>query len=446
MRIYRRYPDQEGFTDIRPLDDESLIEQRPPSIDLSKPTLFYFPGFQTVDNGTIYNSNAQESLNLKSSVIESHVAKAAEKYKSGQFNFVTLTYSPERLLSERMRKKMGLPDATSRSGRLFDAATFMWRPKKYYRQDAQDFTDRMIMPAILNEDGSLKSKKEISRVFNNLTFVGDSYGSTFAHQVGNYLKYRLSRHKDNPGRLSKDDADDVIKDIVFIGASNIVMTNKNNRFRGVYFEGNNDKFIEMARKLRNIKELVIDNWRRGRSMPEMIEGPDNDDYQQIRHIQDNGAYITRNAEGFDINSIHKDYTPTPEKSDVRLERVDKGIVVRFNVPEKYLVLLKDKNHGHILRYYENPERHQSYSYFYPVSAQRDHADLFGRILRNAVSFDPRNKHRGINFLLKPELPLIGVATFDGGEVTKTTQMNRHLNAIIANSLPEYGIEASRGFN
>lgn len=438
MQIYRRYPDQDGSTDIRKLSDERLVGQNPPTLDLTKPTLFYFPGFQTVDNGTIYNSNAEQSLNLKSSVIESHIRNVSDKYKDGSFNFVTLTYSPERLLTPRMREKLNLPEPTSRSGRLFDAATFMWRPKKYYRQDAQDFTDQMIMPAITKEDKSLKSKGEIADAFRNLTFFGDSYGSTFAHQVGNYLKYRLS-NKQFPDHLSKTDADELIKNIVFIGASNIVKTDKDNRFSGIYFEGNNDKFIEMARKMRNIKELVLDNWRKGRELPEVIEGVENKVYQKIRTISDNGAFEMRGEFDHIIDAAPKDYRSTPKQSKVKLERVDKGFVVHFNVPEKYVVMLRQGTRT-IARYYENPERHQSYSYFYVVPECRDHADLLGRVLRNAVSVGKMGA-RTADTLLNPELPNANMANV---ERENYRVMNRHLNGIIASSLPEYKAFLTQG--
>lgn len=440
MQIYRRYPDQHGSTDIRKLSDESLTGQHPPAVDLSKPTLFYFPGFQTVDNGTLYNSNAEQSLNLKSSVIESHVDRAADKYRDGSFNFVTLTYSPERLLSPRMRQKLNLPEPTSRSGRLFDAATFMWRPKKYYRQDAQDFADQMIMPAITNDDKSLKPKEEIAKVFRNITFFGDSYGSTFAHQIGNYVKYRLS-NKQFPDHLSKEDADELIKGIVFIGASNIVMTNKSNRFSGIYFEGNNDKFIEMARKMRNIKELVLDNWRKGRELPEVIEGVENKVYQKIRTISDNGAFEMRGEFHHIVNAAPKDYRSTPKQSKVKLERVDKGFVVHFNVPEKYVVMLRQGTRT-IARYYENPERHQSYSYFYIVPECRDHADLLGRVLRNAVSVE-KNGRRTADTLLNPELPEPNMTNV---EREYYRVMNSHLNSIIASSLPEYKAFLTHGIS
>ncbi len=464
MQIYRRYPDEKGNTDISELvDPKSLRKESPQAMDLSRPTLFFFPGFQTMDDSIplhpvtkkpLNNQDSYTSLNLKSSVVESHLGNAADLYRQGKVNFYTLTYSPTRIIPKRIKNLLVdaynvlAPDVikirrtTPRSGKLFDAASFMFFPEVYYREDAEHFVDQMILPAIMRANGSFLPKDEIMEKFRNVTFAADSYGSTFAHQIGNYLKFCLTKNKKHPKGFPAEEVKEMLQQFVFIGGSNIVINDKpgqKNPFTGIYFEGRGDQFIAMARRLENMRSLILPHLLSGKRFPETINHEE--EYNGMSKLSDSGYYEMANEQIHVIEAAERHYKPTPDKDNTTFRPVDKGMVVEFDVPTRFHVLLKD--HGKPLaRFYPNvPELHQSYSYYYPIPEHRDHADLYGRALRNAVTRSPKEEVTAQDLLTRDVLPHKPKNGNDESRTDFTSGINQarmkaHLDEVVAKQLAE----------
>lgn len=117
------------------------------------------------------------------------------------------------------------------------------------------------------------------------------------------------------------------------------------------------------------------------------------------------------------------------------------MVVNFDVPTQFAVLLKNGEET-LARFYPNvPELHQSYSYYYPIPEHRDHADLYGRVLRNAVCRSNTEEIRSEALLQKDIVPHVRKAngTYTNGFYVfglNHDRMKTHLDGIVEKQLTE----------
>lgn len=392
MEFHQRVALHSGNTALAPRSAEELQEALASAVGRHEPILFFLPGVQTCDanpddptpqRGAFKHQSSIESLSLKSQVIERHLGDARLYRGPKKLNFFGLTYSREARWWDFTAKKW-ISDA---AGRANDATRFLAKPNDYMSEDAKRFVETQLMPLLKDAEGALLPLQKMQAVLRLITFYGDSYGSIFSEQISNALHRELTKS----GMPEKNVAE-ALKMIVSVCGANIPERNGHgkhsaaNRFTGLYFEGRGDSFIAATRsrtaRVRQAATLLRSSLT-----------PDGEDPSlQTKKLKDNFTYRPLRPEELEetIEQEAAPYrAPSFEQSAIGFSSVKNGALVEFTVPRDYRVLLK---HGEEMqaRRYKNDERHQSYSYTYPLPHHRDHADFLGRALQNAVM---RHAHR-----------------------------------------------------
>ncbi len=396
MEAYQRiaHPYATGCTEMQPREWSTVSHEVQDAIREGKPVAFFFPGIQTIDGAdTFPDQTARDSLDFKSSVLEKHLGDS-KLYHQG-LRFFTLTYSRD-VFYYNFELRRRLQNASGRAG---DAQQFLREPDYHYSQDAKDFARHTLVPLLKTEDSTLEEPtflppQVMKQRLKLITFFADSYGSIFAEQVGHFLQREM--RKDYQRRHATKDSlpdeeariRDVLSSLVVVAASNIPERHERkvkgqaevvkNCFTGVYFEGRGDKMIDLAQgySAKKLLERAPTVWRTARSLFHKATA---------QQWQDSFHFSRLSPEQFAKRAAEEAAPYQPDTRDRRItwHPVDKGAVVHFDVPTQYDVVLRTGT-GARGRHYANEDLHQTYSYTYPFPGFRDHADLLGRVARNAV--------------------------------------------------------------
>jgi hypothetical protein len=472
MRIYQRAANKDGHSYVKYLGKPAELEQREtPLLDLSRPAVLFFPGIQTIDDGFAQSQHAKTSLALKSGVMEKLLGDPSMYGDKLGIQFVTMTYSPWRLFRENTdtspqddEKKQnrwgGLRHGTERflalvaeqtrklenySGKYHNVLRYFAEPDSFFSSNkdmgidgAKEFTDAVIIPALKDSDHWPDAQKLSGRL-KHLTLTADSYGSIFAHEVGNYLGKVFTE-----AGFSKEETKKLLEDIVFIGASSLVESDKKvNPFTGIYLEADGDVMRKTASKLRGYVSMalhggpdVLPVLMRSKTREFMLDNNGEPDLSSSRKFSPLEQQDIQEA----LQALKQEYSPPPEghadASEVWLDKVDKGAVIHFRPKQNYSIVMNyyDENgtkHTEA-RHYNNNEKHQSYCYTYPFPGHRDHADLLARALRNAVSRVNDPVMRPFELLTRPTTPLS--QGFAPRFAPEAKAVNKHLNELLERKL------------
>lgn len=460
MEFFRRLKGESGYSDLYAFDPEKDRE----ALDLSKPTLFFFPGILSIDNAKFVHHSyspsgqktnvqtSEDSVAYKTEVIERIIGRP-EMYDADATRFFAMTYTPPRsFMDSTVDRLMSIGRTVmgqTFTGKFFDLWNHSAR-SHFISRDAEKFTNDIIWPALLDESGQLLPLDILQTKFRNLTLFGDSFGSSFAHQVANSLAARLE------AKIGAENTRKLLEEIVFIGASNIVRTeNVANPFTAVCFEGNGDKLIHAARgltqryrsglapsQLQALFSLaastesewlneISENGQEG-SEKSKTEFKMDDLPEAIKSISSSFSFTEINGNGSDDLNPLLHYKPDEDSTITGFQATNPSYIkININPPQNYAVCLH-RGGNRTYRSYSNTERHQSYCYTYPFTGKRDHSDLLARSLRNALLRSEKDKK------ISPT-ELLGDATFAraGGDSERQAQdaINVHLDSLVTPELP-----------
>ncbi|MBY0355769.1 MAG: hypothetical protein K2Q12_08590 [Rickettsiales bacterium] len=357
----------DGSSRLQPRDSASAAQSLHENLRLQRPAVCFFPGVQTIEGAVHHQQPAHESLDYKSHVIERHLGDVGV-YDQG-LRFFGVTYSRD---AKFWRNNQWMTDHT---GRTIDVMRYMRKPNDYFSRDAKDFADAMLLP-VFKEGDEWLPLPDIATRLRCLTFFGDSYGSIFAEQIANYLKFKL---KDD---FTPPQINSLLSTIVLIAASNIPKRTADARkaqvgnYTGIYFEGKGDHFIQTVRNFGRIDHVPSILKSMGGKESSPVAAP-----EVATDVSDSLPFETVPPPA----SPHKkfDEFSYPEATSLSMDSVAKsearGMLVRFDVPQNYTYPVTiDGEVG--WRHYANAQKHQSLSY----SALGDQQYVLRRALRNAV--------------------------------------------------------------
>lgn len=337
-----------------------------PKLDLSRPVIVHFSGYQTVDGVD------PENLDINTRIIETHLGGAGIYDAPNAPQFFTLTYSrtnPETLTKAQkdnvnirlLRLKDKNQIANSRAVQVNEYR----KDAKNVSADAQAFVQDVLMPA-LHSESTLDDLSTIQRKLGNLTICSNSYGSIFSHEVGTALKAELlAKHAG-----TEEAIDTALQSVVNIAAPNVSRRDVPQAFTNIFMEGRGDpyrRFVQTPETLKAIGE-------KSTSLKEIafIKAP-------LDQRSRNSQTFKSEEEQFLIKSMGKDalvlFTPVKRMNP---REDDFGFVHQVG-DERSFVHDAD---GH------DPRLHMS-----PTSNERDViGDMYGRILRNAVMRQTHTQH------------------------------------------------------
>ena len=404
MKFFERVA-HPNYSDLSPREDFAQLasEFRQSLVD-GKPVVFFFPGVQTMDGAKINGTPVLKSLNYKSHVIEQHLG-GKDIYATG-LKMYGITYS------EKARHWYSQTWIDHRSGRSGDARAYLAKPDDYFSQDANIFTETMLLPALKDDQGAWLSIPAMQDRLRHLTFFGDSYGSIFAEQIANCVKHKLRK-----ASFAETDIEEVLSAIVLVAASNIPQRTEAagkyqvGHYTGIYLEGRGDHFIGATRAYHtdHAYHLILSMMGRTSSLVTRKTSRDSSPPEPIYDAN----FVVNDATPYEV--VEKSSTdqeddrlilPPLEKSTLAIDPVSngqaRGMLVQFDVPQNYTLTIHAGPDSET-RHWGNAEKHQSLSY----SAMGDQQHVVARALRNAVALGQAGvKRTPENLLQTRALPLV----------------------------------------
>jgi hypothetical protein len=228
MKFYKFTSAPEQQSPLQP------YENKKPTLDLSRPTVVYFPSTITTDG----NNFSTQVSNV--GILATHLASSGQQ----PTDIFTLSYTPNRW-RDAVKEVRSTPQfihaltspSAVRQSRTRHVLAHKNGKYDHVSEDAKYFVHAVLLPALLDEQGHFPDCETLQNKLSHLTFCGHSYGTIFSKEIGTELKNELDKHYET------SDVKHALKHIILVAASNVSRFNSTERhFTGVYFESREDVF------------------------------------------------------------------------------------------------------------------------------------------------------------------------------------------------------------